>query len=211
MSNGKVIASIETIVNDLKIVSWEQVIYEAIMNSLQANATDIKIKFFQNSLNIEETKGYIESIVIEDNGDGFNEKNTKSFQEYRSKYKINLGCKGIGRFLFLKMFDEINIRSLDKNIKFVINKDINVKIEDKIINKTIVNFLKPKNKFIVDYNLFSNKLKDYFIAYFKLLNDKNLSTKIIIYENELEKSNIESNNIPKFTNKPFKSLKYAIK
>jgi anti-sigma regulatory factor (Ser/Thr protein kinase) len=204
MSDGKVVASIETIVNDLKIVSWEQVIYEAITNSLQANATDIKIKFFQNSLNIEETKGYIESIIIEDNGDGFNEKNTKSFQEYRSKHKIDLGCKGIGRFLFLKMFDEVNIRSLDKNIKFAINKDIKVTKENKVIDKTIVKFLKPKNDFTVDYNLFSDELKDYFIAYFKLLNDKNLSIKIIIYENELEKSNIESNNIPKFTNKQFK-------
>ena len=82
MSNGKVVASIETIVNDLKIVSWEQVIYEAITNSLQANATDIKIKFFQNSLNIEETKGYIESIVIEDNGDGFKSSKEKKFTFY---------------------------------------------------------------------------------------------------------------------------------
>jgi len=126
MQTGKVVASIETIVNDLKPVTWRQVLYEAVTNALQANATEIKINFIQNSFDLEDTQKYINSIVVEDNGDGFNDKNTKSFQEYRSKYKKHLGCKGIGRFLFLKVFNKVEIESLDKKIEFVINKDIEI-------------------------------------------------------------------------------------
>ena len=106
MQSGKVIASIETIVNDLKPITWKQVLYEAVTNAIQADATEIKINFIQDAQN------YIDSIVVEDNGDGFNETNTKSFREYRSNYKKHLGCKGIGRFLFLKLFERVEIRSL---------------------------------------------------------------------------------------------------
>ena len=42
MQTGKVVASIETIVNDLKPVTWKQIIYEAVTNALQANATENK-------------------------------------------------------------------------------------------------------------------------------------------------------------------------
>ena len=90
MQSGKVVASIQTIVNDLKPITYKQVIYEAVTNSLQANATDIKIKFIPN------TERNIDSIIVEDNGDGFNQTNTKSFREYRSTYKKHFGCKGIG-------------------------------------------------------------------------------------------------------------------
>ena len=64
MQSGKVIASIETIVNDLKPITWKQVLYEAITNAIQADATEIKINFIQDAQN------YIDSIVVEDNGDG---------------------------------------------------------------------------------------------------------------------------------------------
>lgn len=43
--SGTVPASIETIVNDLQDVSWEQVVFEAVTNSLQANATEINVRF----------------------------------------------------------------------------------------------------------------------------------------------------------------------
>lgn len=36
--SGTVPASIETIVNDLQDITWEQVVFEAVTNSLQANA-----------------------------------------------------------------------------------------------------------------------------------------------------------------------------
>jgi len=204
MSIGKVPVTIKTIVSDLQAVSWEQVLNEAITNSLQANATEIDIKFIQNTLNLKDTKKNIDSIIVEDNGDGFNEINTKSFQEYRTQHKKDLGCKGIGRFLYLKVFDEINIKSLDKKIKLVVDENINVENIEQQNKKTVAEFLKPKKKFVVDYSKFSDDLKEYFIGYFKLLKDKNISVKLNIYENSIKKSDIKSDDIPTFLNKKIK-------
>ncbi len=204
MQTGKVVASIQTIVNDLKPVTWKQIIYEAVTNALQANATEIKIKFIQNSFDLEKTSKYIDSIVVEDNGDGFNERNTKSFREYRSTYKKHLGCKGIGRFLFLKLFDKVEIESLDKNIEFVINQDIKVSKSLEKYEKTAIKFLKPKDKFTINYKTFKEDLKSYFLAYFKLLKDEKKSIKISICENDKVHSIVESDDIPDFKEKKFR-------
>ncbi len=204
MQSGKVVASIETIVNDLKPITWKQVLYEAVTNALQANATEIKINFIQNSLDLDNTAKYIDSLVVEDNGDGFNEANTKSFREYRSTYKKHLGCKGIGRFLFLKLFEKVEIKSLDKNIIFVINRDIEVLKTSNLYKKTAVSFLHPKDKFTVNYKVFKDDLKNHFLAYFKLLSDEKRSIKISICENEKIHSIVESDDIPDFKDKIFK-------
>jgi len=203
MQSGKVVASIETIVNDLKPITWRQVLYEAVTNALQANATEIKINFIHNALNLEDTEKYIDSIVVEDNGDGFNEENTKSFSEYRSTYKKHFGCKGIGRFLFLKLFDKVEIKSLNKNIEFVVNKNINISKISKVYKRTAINFLKPKEYFTVDYKAFKEDLKSYFLAYFKLLKDENRSIKVSICENDKIYSIVESDDIPNFRDKKF--------
>jgi len=211
MQSGKVVASIETIVNDLKPVTWKQVLYEAVTNALQANATEIKINFIQNALDLEDTQKYINSIVVEDNGDGFDEKNTKSFSEYRSTYKKHLGCKGIGRFLFLKVFDKVEIESLDKSIEFVIHKDIDVLAYYEKHEKTAIKFLNPKNNFTVNYRIFKDDLKNYFLAYFKLLKDENRLIKISICENEKVHSIVESDDIPDFKDKDFRIGKHDFK
>jgi len=205
MSSGKVEASIANIVNDLPAVSWQQIIYEAITNAIQAKATEIKINFVHNdnTLDIGDKFKYIKSITIEDNGEGFTEQNTNSFKEYRTSLKKNLGCKGIGRFLFLKEFDEIKIESLDKKIKFVIDSDI--KVDDLLheIDKTIIYFTQPKRKFEVNYLLFNKNIKEHFIAYFKLLNDEDCNINLAVYENMVIKFQIYSQDIPPFETKEF--------
>ena len=50
MQSGKVIANIETIVNDLKPITWKQVLYEAVTNAIQSDATEIKINLFVTPL-----------------------------------------------------------------------------------------------------------------------------------------------------------------
>lgn len=200
--SGKVPASIETIVNDLQDISWEQVLFEAITNSLQAHATEIKIKFVNYALDLSETKKYIEQIVIEDNGEGFNEKNVESFENYRSQFKQELGCKGIGRFLYLKIFKKIYIESLNKKIYFVIDKDIVVTPLQENFSTTKIFFNEPKQKFTVDYKNFEQKIRDHFIAYFKLLGDKQIC--INIYENNIKHLTIKNTEIPKFETKKFK-------
>jgi len=201
--NGTVPASIEAIVSDLQDIKWEQVVFEAVTNSLQANSTIININFNLFSLEISE-KRYVDQLIIEDNGDGFVEKNIKSFQNYRSQLKRDLGCKGIGRFLYLKIFEKIQIESLDKHIDFVINKDIKVSDLEFKTESTKVSFNNPRKQFFVHYGKLEQDLKEHFIAYFKLMEDEKKEVVINIFENNDLKKTIKSNEIPKFETVKFK-------
>lgn len=52
-----------------------------------------------------------ESFTVIDNGIGFNDTNYHSFRTVYSTLKVKMGCKGIGRFLWLKAFEEVEIHS----------------------------------------------------------------------------------------------------
>jgi hypothetical protein len=87
-----------------------QTIYEAITNSFDADATNITITFFEKS-NLEVGLRTIDSFTIEDNGEGFTQDNIDSFSEYLTPKKLDLGCKGVGRFTWLKVFEKVFIES----------------------------------------------------------------------------------------------------
>lgn len=53
----------------------------------------------------------IHTFVVEDNGVGFTSQNYKSFLTAESEYKISKGAKGIGRFVCLKAFKAVEIKS----------------------------------------------------------------------------------------------------
>jgi hypothetical protein len=97
-------------------VSQYDVLYEAIINSIHANATDIKC-YLSTSDNFLNEDGQeigtirLDSLRIVDNGDGLTDENYKSFSKYRTDYKKKLGCKGVGRFVFLKVYDNAKYRS----------------------------------------------------------------------------------------------------
>ena len=61
------------------------------------------------------TECYNTCFVIEDNGIGMNEANYESFQMLDSTYKASKGCKGVGRLLWLKAFNSVNISSVYKS------------------------------------------------------------------------------------------------
>ena len=93
-------------------IPFMQPLYETITNSLEAHAKDIRIVFEKEELLDNDTMNpRIIGFTITDDGDGFNQKNRESFGEYLSNYKSELGCKGIGRFTWLKVFKEIKIES----------------------------------------------------------------------------------------------------
>lgn len=48
---------------------------------------------------------------VQDNGVGFTPDNMASFETLDSDYKAGLGCRGVGRLLWLKAFDRVEIRS----------------------------------------------------------------------------------------------------
>lgn len=52
------------------------------------------------------------SITVEDNGSGFNDRNWGSFLTADSPAKLDRGGKGIGRFTWLKVFEEARVRSV---------------------------------------------------------------------------------------------------
>lgn len=109
---SKMIAEIKRIVDEdiSSRVNQYDVIFEALTNAVHANATIIECVFgsHDNPLSHHEqsfTKKKVDTITIVDNGDGLNDANYDSFCKYRSEYKKTLGCKGVGRFVFLKAYN----------------------------------------------------------------------------------------------------------
>lgn len=208
---------ISSILNQLKQdISFYQPMLEAIVNSLEAKATNIEIhidtikqKTLFDSLERVTVSGY----TIIDNGVGFNKENRNSFSNYLSSYKQKLGCKGIGRFTWLKIFEQISINSYTgtENVSFDFDKNFSedsFKIkEDNTNQKTIIKFddvltkyyekfttlksLDNDESLIVDINEIRQLIFDYLSVKLFLLNKKEIkfNIKICIENNTVTISN----------------------
>ena len=55
--------------------------------------------------------GQITGFVVRDNGEGFHDDNMTSFETLDSEYKLADGGRGVGRLLWLKAFDRVQVRS----------------------------------------------------------------------------------------------------
>ncbi|WP_353244647.1 ATP-binding protein [Providencia sp.] len=97
-------------------------VFEAVVNSIHSieemnNLPDGKItlrinRATQGSLNLDvKSQPPIIGFTIIDNGCGFNEINVKSFKTLDSDHKIDKGCRGVGRLMWLKAFDLVEIES----------------------------------------------------------------------------------------------------
>ncbi|WP_239350121.1 ATP-binding protein [Snodgrassella communis] len=99
-----------------KNVTVNDVLKEAVMNCIQANATEIRIDLnYQYHIDIDRSKsnlGNLDKIIITDNGDGLTSKNLNAFFELATENKKNMGGKGIGRFSFLKIADSVSVESV---------------------------------------------------------------------------------------------------
>src|ERR1039458_756667 len=85
--------------------SFEQVYYEAIANSIDADATDIKISISINSYDSPDSL----RIIIEDNGKGFTDLN---FERFSSLLEVEGDDhKGLGRLIYLHYFNEIRFET----------------------------------------------------------------------------------------------------
>lgn len=99
-------------------------LFETIVNSIQSleetkDCPNPEITVLANraverqmKVNGEEELNPFEEFIVTDNGEGFTERNYKSFLEAYTTYKIQKGCKGIGRFLWLKAFNKIEVKSI---------------------------------------------------------------------------------------------------
>lgn len=219
------------IIRDMKNISFNTPLYECISNSIEAGATNILIKInLRNNIQpntIEEhikqysTDFIIDNIVVEDNGIGFNAENIKSFNTYRTEYKQQEGCKGVGRFTWLKIFENVEINSYtqDKYIHFNFNTSYQDSAIEQVDNKTnllqtsitLMNIKKQYEKYaLIDKNEiinYLNNLRDDVLKYFAiklhLLRQKNKSVNITI-KIDHERVSINSNNLPELEKVIFK-------
>lgn len=121
------IVNVQDIIDSVDLTRNEVLlpIYESVVNSIislgKTNNPDKKIDVFierntnpnltlrLDAFNKEET---IQNVIIRDNGEGFTESNFKSFQQPFSKYNKKYGCKGVGRFTILALFEKMEIVSI---------------------------------------------------------------------------------------------------
>ena len=93
-------------------------LFEAVMNALQAaqdapgrtHAVDIEI-IRDQELELDELPS-IQGFSISDSGIGFDDDNFDSFNTAFSEWKVTRGGKGLGRFIWLKAFDRVEINSV---------------------------------------------------------------------------------------------------
>lgn len=130
---------IENILRNLKEkIDLSHTLFEAISNSFDADADSIDI-VFKAEENLDVGSKLVSGFTVEDNGVGFTEKNIDSFSEYLTDHKIELGCKGVGRFTWLKVFEKVRIISELENKTVNIIFDKNYSREKSVVespNKT---------------------------------------------------------------------------
>ena len=106
---------------DLKQAQGMMPLFEAISNSMDAiaeggkglNAGNIDIHLIRlaDLGSKSDEMPLIDSVTVTDDGIGFTDANLKSFEEAYTQTKVHLGGKGVGRFTYLKVFNQIQIES----------------------------------------------------------------------------------------------------
>lgn len=99
----------ETVINSIQSLEDSNVDEKKIViDALRVENVQLKTDGQGNTI---EEPAHFEAFVVTDNGNGFNTENYTSFLEAYSQLKVKKGCKGIGRFLWLKAFDKVVISS----------------------------------------------------------------------------------------------------
>lgn len=166
----------EAVVNSIH--SIDSAINQGRLTSLNEGNITIKILRSSQTIAFSETKPEITGFEIIDNGIGFTTENYKSFQTLDSEFKIELGCRGVGRLLWLKAFNKVSIKSTyiqsqkitTRTFEFNVTNDIhgeyesitpNAKIETSIkllnIKKEYLKYLK-KTASTISHNLLEHCL-----------------------------------------------------
>lgn len=112
-------ASLSGQIRQTKLPKWKPLlpVFEAVMNAVQsiqergAEGSIVVNIVEAPSLKIDDVDR-IDRFVIYDDGVGFTDENMDSFNTAYSEYKFTKGGKGVGRFLWLKAFDKVEIDSV---------------------------------------------------------------------------------------------------
>jgi len=143
--------NINKIVSDVsKVNILERIVYEAILNSIHAEATSIECVFEYIDGTVQSEFKNIKSIHIIDNGVGFIDDNIKSFDTYLSEYKTKKwGSKGTGRFSFLKLFKNVYYESCFKTDGKNIRKKLIFSIKDGLVVSDIDDIHVERTKLVL--------------------------------------------------------------
>ena len=187
-------------------------LFEAVVNSIHSieerddslRDGTIKVEILrsdQQGLGLDSISGKkraeeITGFVVTDNGIGFNDENMKSFETLDSEHKVDKGCRGVGRLLWLKAFNNIEISSVYKRgndfvtRKFIFNAKQGVSepvdaIADINEYRTSVNLIGFEKKFQAatskTINSIANDLLEHCLWYFVR---EGGVPKIIVYDGE---------------------------
>jgi anti-sigma regulatory factor (Ser/Thr protein kinase) len=168
-------------------------LFEAIVNSIHAiedlglGGGRIDIYFERDETQLSFDRDYthiapIINIVIEDNGIGFTDEHFNSFCTSDSTLKKAKGAKGIGRFVWLKAFDEVQIKSqfqqhgryFSRSFDFVLSDNGIENVQHKEVeptdNKTTVklNQFKPEyqEQFPQTIDVIAVRIIEHYLVYF---------------------------------------------
>lgn len=170
-------------------------LFEAVVNAIQS------IEDNQNNdgvinIDIHRFDDKITNFLIQDNGIGFNDDNLESFRTLDSDYKQARGCHGIGRLLWLKTFERVEINSVYKlNAEIIkLTFDFNIEKGDHNVQITTESDVKQTGSsillkgFLEDYRLAAPKdgeviarnLLEHLFYYFIL----GIAPKIIVHDGD---------------------------
>lgn len=228
---SEMLAEIRRIVNEdiSNRVTQYDVLFEAITNAIHANATHIicKLNSSDNPIkeeNIEIISKKVDNISITDNGDGLNKENYNSFCKYRTEHKKAFGCKGVGRFVFLKVYKHVKYKSLlaieQEERTFTFNLDFdtdNIEVKTSKINTNSTEIslsgLNPQyfdfdknldRRIELDLETIREKVLLNLIPTLFFYKKKGVSIKIQFIDTTTSESiEIEDINIPNFIESPF--------
>ena len=159
-------------------------IVEAVVNSIDAinQKQDGKIEivvYREEELELDQ-KPYIKSIEIVDNGIGFSDENRESFDTYLSTTKIEIGGKGFGRFMYLKYFNDVRIKSqyqedgtykfrnfrFGKNDEIIVDEIKGDATEKYTGTKLVLENIKEKEQLDKTLEVIARKLVEKLLVYF---------------------------------------------
>ena len=107
----------------------------------------------------KEDKSELIGFRITDNGIGFNENNFSSFQTLDTDYKIEQGCRGIGRLLWIKMYDDVRVVSSFENGYERSKRKLSFSGKNGIADHDVVNSLPTQE---IKTTITLNKIKEYY-------------------------------------------------
>jgi hypothetical protein len=166
------LANIKGLVDRLELSQAKAMmpLFEAISNSIDA-IEEHRDGFLSHSIRIRliavhdlahqggDEVFVLDGFDISDDGVGFDDGNLASFQEAHTLSKIKVGGKGVGRFTFLKVFSNVNIRSVFLRHGETLLREFDFSIADELKGADVVTPVKEARGTSLSMRVMDRKFK----------------------------------------------------